>query len=1075
MPGQDGEEGTSLAAGKEASVPKAGPNDRAGAAEARPSDEARARDLDSPAQAEAAKERVSTGEKVTGDDLASKAKAAAQKLAHRSDASDLKGETSDRKNKKHEASADNQKVAATSSAAQKSKMPNSTKKSGTKESSDNVNAKPSGTATTLGAKPATTLGGKTTLGARPPATTLGGAASMGARPKLPGAAGLKGVADVKASPTVTPSSPADARVASPSTPKQEAPKQEAPKPKMTALAARLRKQREERERLEQERIEKEKEAERLALEAEKRRVEEENRIREMKKAKRTEKRAQNMQLEAEKKKEQLIMQRKQLLAKFQGAYVGALQKDEDKKGGEKRKGATQKKKKPDKTEEKKRPPKKEDTKTKTEPVEPPTESAESTTRLHQAAEESGDQRLGEAPQHEEPEPVVQESWEDEFEDEPESPPPTGDAAPVCPPPTEPKQPTVPEDENPTFEEEAPETSSANADAPSGTSEPPLRSPICCVLGHVDTGKTKLLDRIRHTDVQTGEVGGITQQIGATYFPIESIQSLTSGLIKPNVKIDVPALLIIDTPGHASFSNLRHRGSSLCDIAILVIDILHGVEAMTVESIKLLRSKKTPFIVALNKVDRLYRWRAFQNKNIQYSLKMQEKTVLQEFEDKVSTIIQQLAQYNLNAELYYKVKNIKSLAKTVSLVPTSAHTGEGIPDLIYLLVQLTQRLMKSKLQLTNEFQCTVLEVKVSEGIGPNIDVILVSGSIHEGDRFVTCGFRGPIISTVRAILTPPPMRELRVHNHYTHNKVIHASQGFKIMANGLERAVAGSPLFVFKNESELPNLIEIVMKPLELLREKIHKASHGVYVQASTLGSLEALLDFLAQSCKIPIADFGIGPVHTRDVKLASIMLEKAPEYACILAFDVDISPSAQELAETLKVKIFHADIIYQLEEQFHKYISDYRESRRVKSISEAIFPCFLKIKPGAIFNTRNPIVVGVSVKQGILKKGTPIVVWSESKEEWLNLGNVTGIERDNKPIEQALAGEEASVSIKADAGQQYLFGRHLDKDSDLYSKITRASLDALKLHYPDIVKQNLTFLKQLKKLFEIEKGIPPST
>lgn len=495
----------------------------------------------------------------------------------------------------------------------------------------------------------------------------------------------------------------------------------------------------------------------------------------------------------------------------------------------------------------------------------------------------------------------------------------------------------------------------------------LRSPICCILGHVDTGKTKLLDKIRQTNVQEGEAGGITQQIGATYFPVDALQQKTNVVNKDGkFEFKVPGLLVIDTPGHESFSNLRSRGSSLCNIAILVVDIMHGLEPQTLESMKLLRDRKTPFVVALNKIDRLYGWKKIDNNGFQDSLALQTKGVQNEFRNRLDQTKVAFAEQGFNAELFYENK---SLSKFVSLIPTSAHTGEGIPDMLKLIIQLTQERMVGSLMYLSEVQATVLEVKQIEGFGMTIDVILSNGVMKEGDRILLCGTEGIIKTNVRALLTPELLKELRLKSQYVHNKEIKAALGVKIVAPGLEKAIAGSRLLVAGPDDDEDDIEDELENDLEALFSRVEKSGRGVSVQASTLGSLEALLDFL-KTCKIPVANVGIGPVSKRDVMQCGAMLEKSPDYAVMLCFDVKVEKEAQAYAEDNGIKIFTADIIYHLFDSFTKHMDDLLEKKKEDSKMLAVFPCILQ--PVAVFNKTGPIVVGVDVIDGQLKLNTPI-------------------------------------------------------------------------------------------------------
>ncbi|KAG5221485.1 eukaryotic translation initiation factor [Salix suchowensis] len=511
----------------------------------------------------------------------------------------------------------------------------------------------------------------------------------------------------------------------------------------------------------------------------------------------------------------------------------------------------------------------------------------------------------------------------------------------------------------------------------------LRSPICCILGHVDTGKTKLLDKIRQTNVQEGEAGGITQQIGA---PIRFFCfNFSSFKLKDGTQeYKIPGLLVIDTPGHESFTNLRSRGSSLCNIAILVVDIM---------------------------IDRMYGWKAIPDNSFVDSLAQQARSVQREFEDRLQKTILAFAEEGLNAVLYYENKNF---ARNVSLVPTSAITGEGVPDMIMLLVNLTQQRMSDRLMYLSELECTVLEVKVVEGLGTTIDVVLSNGILHEGDKIVVCGLNGPIVTQIRALLTPQPLRELRIKSAYVHHKEVRAALGVKITAPDLEKAIAGSRLLVYE-----------IMSDLSTLLNNIDKSGKGVCVQASTLGSLEALLDFLNVS-KIPVSGINIGPVHKKDIMRAGTMLEKAKELAVILAFDVP-----KWASRSSKVADVIPDIIYHLFDAFTRTMLKYR-----------VWPCRLKII--AAFCKRDPIILGVDILDGSLRVGTPIAVVKvdpvTQKKEIHELGKITSLEINHKTQDVGRFLIEHAVYQSAK-----MFGRHFDDKDELYSRITVKVLTFSKL------------------------------
>ena len=595
-----------------------------------------------------------------------------------------------------------------------------------------------------------------------------------------------------------------------------------------------------------------------------------------------------------------------------------------------------------------------------------------------------------------------------------------------------------------------------------------RCPIVCIMGHVDTGKTKILDHIRRTNVQGGEAGGITQQIGASFFPATKLKEETDKLDKKVLPVDVeiPGFLIIDTPGHESFANLRSRGSSLCDFAIVVIDVMHSLENQTIESLKMLIERKTPFVIALNKIDRLFKWNPSPDQSSYKSLNNQEGFVKMQFDEKLLPVKSGLGALEINAELYWK--NEDPLEYT-SIVPTSAITGEGIPDLLGYIAHYTQKYQHNQiLKNLTDFKATVLEVKKIEGMGATIDIILVNGILEVDDKIVMSGFNGPLTTTVKALLTPHPMKEMRVKNEYLHHKKIEGASGVKIMATGLEQALAGSSIYKYKTEEELEEYSAMLNEDIKKIKKKVKLSKEGVGVAASTLGSLEALLDFLKAS-KIPVSTVCIGDVSKNDLlKILTPFVQddnkcKKKEYLTLLAFDVKLLPDAIKFAEEYNIKIITAKIIYHLFDGFMKHVDYIQEERKKEEGKKAVFPCILK--QVEVFNKKDPIILGVDIVKGILKPNTPICVPGKNN---LKIGVVESIQANHKTIKEATR-KTGSVAIRVKTDGSILHGRHFELGDELVSILSRESIDALKLYFRDeMSKDDWNLVRNLKSVF----GIP---
>lgn len=497
--------------------------------------------------------------------------------------------------------------------------------------------------------------------------------------------------------------------------------------------------------------------------------------------------------------------------------------------------------------------------------------------------------------------------------------------------------------------------------------------------------------------------------------------------------------------------------------------MHGLEQQTIESLNMLKKRGTPFVVALNKVDRCYDWKTCPDTPIREALKEQPEGTIQEFRSRAADAKLQLQENGINSNIYWEMgEEDWENSDFVPLVPTSAVSGEGVQDILLLLCQMAQRKLWRQLMWHANLQCTVLEVKQIDGLGMTVDVLVVNGYLREGDRAVFCTLDGPVVAEIRGLLTPPPSREMRVKADYIHHKEVKGALGVKIIGNGLEKVMAGTSVLVVGDDDEEEDIKAEVMSDLTSLQGKLNTDKVGVMVQASTLGALEALLQFLREETKppIPVSAVGIGAIHKRDVTRISIMNEKGkPEYATILAFDVDVSNEAREHAEEMGVRIFTADIIYHLFDQFTRFMENLMEQRRQDAAAVAVFPSVCRILPQHIFNQKDPIIIGVEVVEGILKVGTPLCVPALGG---LNVGKVTSIEQNGKEQETARKGASVAIKIVNESNPNLTYGRQFDATHSLYSTLSRASIDALKENFKDkLENEDWRLVIKLKKVFNI--------
>jgi translation initiation factor 5B len=551
----------------------------------------------------------------------------------------------------------------------------------------------------------------------------------------------------------------------------------------------------------------------------------------------------------------------------------------------------------------------------------------------------------------------------------------------------------------------------------------LRQPVVVVLGHVDSGKTSLLDKIRGTAVQEREAGGITQHIGASFFPIETIRNITSHLYSKISKSEtqIPGLLVIDTPGHEIFANLRMRGGSAADIAIVVVDINKGFEAQTVESIEILRTRKVPYLIALNKIDMISGWRKTGIPFIVEEMKKQDPVIQEVVDTKIYDVVGSLSRLGYNSEAFWRVKDF---TKELAIVPVSAATGVGIPELLAVLVGLSQQYLAKRLEQHKVgARGIVLEINEEVGLGPSANVILLDGILKHGDSIVIAKREGAIITKIKSILLPKPLDEMRdPRDKFRPVDQVASAAGLKITSPDLNGVLAGSPLYALEKKDDENTLKQIVES--EVKGAILNTDSNGVILRCDTIGSIEAIIDLLKRA-GIPVRSADIGHITRRDIIEASAVREKDRYLGVVLGFNVKVLDDAEKESYERNIKIFNERIIYNLVRNYTDWVTYQREHEESILFNEIPPICKFQFMRGYIFRRNDPAVFGAEILVGKLRQ--KVIVISEDGKK---IGTVQQVQENGKAIEEATKGMQVAVSIKGP-----VIGRQLNEDDILYTDL----------------------------------------
>ncbi len=569
-----------------------------------------------------------------------------------------------------------------------------------------------------------------------------------------------------------------------------------------------------------------------------------------------------------------------------------------------------------------------------------------------------------------------------------------------------------------------------------TSENQLRSPIVTICGHVDHGKTSILDCFRESSLQQGEAGGITQKISFTKYPVEQIKRICPLIEKQGVKLDIPGFMFIDTPGHAAFTNLRKRGGSLADLAIVAVSIKEGIKPQTAEVLQILKAHKTPFLIALNKIDSISGWQKGEQ-GVKQAIDQQAIHVRQEFDEALLTFQSSLREHGFDSDLFFDVTDF---TKKVALVPCSARTKEGISELLFVLCGLCQKFLRERLTVSSEANGVILELKKERGI-EWAEAILYDGSLKEGSEIIIASFGEPVITKIRVLGEIQPLSA-----KYTSVKKAYAATGVRMQLTEKEGILPGMPFQELNSaalETKRAQFKKEIASVLQLDKQ-------GIIIKADSLGSLEALITLLKQE-HIQIIKAGIGPISKTDIISAQANLIIDPLNAVILGFNVS---SDEDLSVPATIKVLANPVVYKLIED----LTLWRRKRQEAIVREKMLGlatiCKLEILPQYVFRNSNPAIFGVRVTVGKVKLGIPLI-----DTKGASIAHVKSLQHDKSSVNEAKEGQEIALALPG-----VTFDRQLKETRVLYADLSEVQFKQFKKNKELLSARELQVLEEIAQI-----------